>query len=791
MSTTTSSDEPSEFVSHPYLKSNSVEAREYQTTLTETTLTESSIVALPTGTGKTIVALLASLQRLREHGGTVLFLAPTKPLVEQQAAFYREVMDIPDHEIKVFTGDVRPDDRASQWEGATSVVVATPQVIQNDLVAGRINLESVSHLTFDECHRATGEYAYGYIAEKYWKDAADPLVLGLSASPGSKRESILNVATNLGVTNIEALAEDHPLLAPYTFETTIEPTFVPLDEEILEMRDTLEDLYAEMLGELKTEGVLSSRDKKRVGFRQLNAAMGAAKKQNAYRMMSLCSEAMKLDKALEAIETQGPAYLASKLESHVEAAAASDASKAVQRLVEREEFKRVHTLATEYDKTHPKRTALIASLVDPISDGGQAIVFTQSRATAARLVSYLDGRGPISAHRFVGQNNDDGMGMSQTDQQETLERFRAGAFNILVSTSVAEEGLDIPQVDLVVFNEPVPSAVRSIQRKGRTGRASDGLVKVLIAKDTRDEGYWYKAKRDEEEMDEELAELSEMTAELNEELGSNQETLGTYESLSTEPATNTESESPSGGMHPDEVEDTTETVETPSVDSAADEPAYIEADTREGSSSVVRGLDLTEGVDVGMSQLAVGDFVLSNRVAVERKSAQDFADTLVEGRRSMFEQLGNLASNYDRPVLVLEGTQEELMDARNIHPNAIRGALQSLTVDFGVSVLWSRGEEETTHHLANIAQREQNENDNTVSVHESTSSDSRADQQEYIVSSIADVGPVTAASLLEALGSVHEVFTADVETLQTVSGVGEVTATRIVDIVRSEYGQHE
>jgi Fanconi anemia group M protein len=773
-----------DFVSHKYLHEGAVEAREYQMALAERSLNESSIVALPTGTGKTIVALISCVRRLADVGGTVLFLAPTKPLVEQQAQFYREVMDIPDHEVKTFTGDVRPDDREDYWNGATSVVVATPQVVQNDLVSGRISMADVCHLTFDECHRATGEYAYAYIAEKYWKDADDSLVLGLSASPGTERESILEVATNLGVTNIEALTEDDPLLEPYTFETEVTPMFVSLDDEILEMRDTLEDLYAEMLGEMKNAGVISSRDKKRVGFRQLKGAMGKAKKMDKYRMMSLCSEAMKLDKALEAIETQGPEYLKTKLDRHVTEAEQDDASKSVKRLVQRDEFKHVRSLVSAYDQTHPKKTALLASLVDPISSGGQAIVFTQSRDTAARLVEYLDDRGPISAHRFVGQNNDDGMGMTQADQQATIEQFREGQFNILVSTSVAEEGLDIPQVDLVVFYEPVPSAVRSIQRRGRTGRASDGIVNVLIAKGTRDEGYWWKAQRDEDEMDEDLSALSEMADDLNAELGSNQQTLETYETLTED---TTASEPAVSTPTPDDIGDATSEVEKPAFDAPSDAESHIEADTREGSSSVVRRLDLADGIDVGMSQLAVGDFILSDRVGVERKSAQDFADTLVEGRRSMFEQLGDLANNYDRPVLLVEGTQEQLFDARNIHPNAIRGALQSLVVDFGVSVLWSRDEEETAQHLSNIAQREQTERDREVSVHGTKGGDSRTDQQEYIVSAIADVGPVTAQSLLRELGSVHAVFTAEEDALQETEGVGSVTAERIVDIVRSSY----
>ncbi|MFW6187645.1 MAG: helicase-related protein, partial [Actinomycetota bacterium] len=107
----------------------------------------------------------------------------------------------------------------------------------------------------------------------------------------------------------------------------------------------------------------------------------------------------------------------------------------------------------------------------------------------------------------------------QTTQQETLEAFRAGEFEVLVSTSVAEEGLDVPEVDLVLFYEPVPTAIRSIQRKGRTGRQTEGRVVVLIAEDTRDEAFFWKSKHEEDRMRDELRTLKQLAPEVERELG--------------------------------------------------------------------------------------------------------------------------------------------------------------------------------------------------------------------------------------------------------------------------------
>jgi len=134
------------------------------------------------------------------------------------------------------------------------------------------------------------------------------------------------------------------------------------------------------------------------------------------------------------------------------------------------------------------------------------IVFTESRDTAEALTEFLCES--FDAKRFVGQGDREGSdGMTQNQQQEVLDEFRAGEFEVLVSTSVAEEGLDVPEVDLVLFYEPVPTAIRSIQRKGRTGRQSEGRVVVLMAEDTRDEAYFWISRRREKEMESELRDL--------------------------------------------------------------------------------------------------------------------------------------------------------------------------------------------------------------------------------------------------------------------------------------------
>jgi len=152
-----------EYLDRPLVSEGFLEDRAYQTQLADAASKTHTLVCLPTGLGKTTVSCLVTAHRLAEYGGTSLMLAPTKPLVQQHADFYREALEVADDDIVVFTGDVRPDDRAELWESAR-IVMATPQVVENDLVGNRISLADVTHITFDECHRATGDYAYNYIA---------------------------------------------------------------------------------------------------------------------------------------------------------------------------------------------------------------------------------------------------------------------------------------------------------------------------------------------------------------------------------------------------------------------------------------------------------------------------------------------------------------------------------------------------------------------------------------------------------------------------------------------------
>ncbi|MFB6093213.1 MAG: DEAD/DEAH box helicase [Haloquadratum sp.] len=813
-------DDP-EYVDHPLVDPGFIERRFYQLRLAGTATEAHTLVCLPTGLGKTTVSLLVTAERLDELGGKALFLAPTKPLVQQHAEFYREALSIPDGDIVVFTGEIRPEDRAEAWDDAR-VVVATPQVVENDLVGSRISLADVTHLTFDECHRASGDYAYVYIAERYHEDAEHPLVTGMSASPGGDKEEILEVCQNLGISEVEVMTEDDADVDEYTHDTSVEWERIELPDEILQIRDALNEVITDRLETLKQLGVTNTTQPD-VSQKQLNRMRGKlqelidADKSEGYKGMSTHAEVMKLRRAVELVETQSVESVRRYFERQRNAARSSGASKASQRLVAEPKVQKAMEQAESFDGTHPKfsRARILLAQTLGIEGGERAIVFTESRDTAEALTDFLSAS--FDVRRFVGQGDKESSeGMTQTEQQETLDAFRAGEFEVLVSTSVAEEGLDVPEVDLVLFFEPVPTAIRSIQRKGRTGRQAEGSVVVLLAEDTRDEAYFWISRRREREMESELRELKSVAGDIEAELAPPQEELVAFDG-EPDPPSDGEPDgetavdggnegSGSGGVPRAGGDGQAGLADFGAAGGDEDAPSdgvvatagdggdgsdgdgdgtEIVVDQRELEASIAKDLSKREGIRTRLETLAVGDYVLSDRVAVERKSVGDFLDTLLDGERSLFEQVGDLARAYARPVLVVEG--DGLYEERNVHPGAIRGALASLAVDFDVSVLQTRDADDTAELLRTIAEREQTERERTVSVHGDKSAKTLAEQQEYVVSAIADIGPVTAQSLLREFGTVEAVMTAREEDLREVEGVGEVTAERIREVVGAEY----
>jgi ERCC4-related helicase len=497
------------FVTHELLRRDAVEERAYQVNIARACLEHSTLVVLPTGMGKTVIAAMVIAEVLRRKGGRVLLLAPTKPLVEQHAASLRNILIV--ERIALFTGEATsPEERELLWR-ENKVIVSTPQVIRNDLRAERFSLEEVSLIVFDEAHRAVGDYAYVDVAGAY-KEIPGRLVLGMTASPGSSAEKILEVCGNLGITAVEIRTEYDPDVVAYLHDLAVERIPVEAPDVSKQIRNLLQTVFDEQVERLKKIGFLAGKPK--VSLKDLLAAGNEARRRldsgvrdgRLYGAMTAQAIAMKANHAIELAETQG----LGSLRSYFDKMEADARSKADVQFLKHAKVQEAMKLARESEVEHPKlsKTGWVVREQFLRKPDSKVIVFAHYRETADRVTQALARLPGIRPVRFVGQaSRGEDIGLSQKEQVDILERFKAGDVNAIVATSIGEEGLDIPQVDLVVFYEPVPSEIRTIQRRGRTGRSAAGRVVMLVTKDTRDEAYFYSARRKERKMHQELDRL--------------------------------------------------------------------------------------------------------------------------------------------------------------------------------------------------------------------------------------------------------------------------------------------
>ena len=782
-----------------YLRRDLIEPRVYQEVIYARCKETNCLVVLPTGLGKTLIAMLIADYRLSKYGGKVLMLAPTKPLALQHAESFRRLFDLPPERINVLTGELSPSKRQKIWEEST-IITATPQTVENDVITGKISLENIVLLVIDEAHRAVGSYSYVFIAREYLKTARHPLVLGLTASPGSDEEKIREIVKNLGIEHIEVRTESSPDVKPYVQRIAFEWVKVELPGIYKEVRSLLREMLKESLKPLAQFKLVStySPDISKREVLQAGSRINKEVAQGNYelgRLRMYQAKAVKLQHAIELLETQGLTALRTYLKKLRE----DKRTKSSRQLMEDPRMRKVIYLlvqAKELGIDHPKMERLLELVEEQLrrKPDSKVIVFTNYRDTGKKIVEELRERG-ISAERFIGQaSRGKDKGMSQKKQKETLERFSRVEFNVLVATSVGEEGLDVPEVDLVVFYEPVPSAIRSIQRRGRTGRHRPGRVVILMAKGTRDEAYYWSSRRKEKGMFDAIKKIARelegekpKRAEIREKVpGRAEMSRGKITSLDAflKPKK-------SGEKKPEKVEriKETEKKEKESVENLQIKPIFVRkpkgivvyVDNRELRSGVPKHLKEL-GADVEVRTLDVADYVVSEDVGIERKSANDFIQSIIDGR--LFDQVERLKKAYEKPVIIIEG---ELYGIRNVHPNAIRGAITAVTLDWGVPILFSSGVKETAQFIYLMAKREQEERKKEVRLRSEKKALTLAERQRLIVEGLPNVSATLAKRLLRHFGNVERVFTATEEELKEVEGIGPKKAREIRKVITAPY----
>lgn len=756
------------YIDHPLIKSNAIEARLYQQVLAADVLKKgNTMIVAPTALGKTIVATLVAADRLEKvKNSKILVLAPSKPLAIQHESTFKEFLTVPCSSI---TGAVKTDERVKRWE-ESQIICATPQTVESDLLKGRYSLKDVSLVVFDECHHGVGSYSYVYLASRYVKESKFNLILGLTASPGSDKEKIKEVCDNLYIQSIVVKTEEDNDVRPYFNPVAIDWVRVKMSSELEKIKTHVDKALKIRLKGLKNMGVIRTVSVNKLdilkarGRVQSAIARSVNPKKECFQAISILSAVINIQHSQELIETQGVVTF-----NKYVARLRKKKTKAAKSLIQDPNFGKAIYLAREAEKhglEHPKLKKVTDIIKKELGQNGQTklqsdryvkdadqksskiMVFTQYRDSLEMIHQKLEKEG-IKSAKFFGQASRDGeKGLTQKEQKEIIKAFKIGEYDVLLSTSVAEEGIDIPAVDLVILYEPVPSEVRMIQRRGRTGRKRSGRVKVLITNGTRDEGYYWASVNKERRMKHQL-----IDPDVLEELNSN-----AIERMENEKRVKVLDPTPK-----------------------KEELLVVFADTREGNSKVIRHLSEME-IDVKVQAMAVGDYQVSDEVVIERKTAKDFVDSIVDKR--LFKQARSLMEEFKRPLIILEG--DDLYNGM-INPNAIRGSIASIALDFGISIIPTRNAQDTAAMIKRIAIREQSGEKTPIQIRTDKKPVNLWEQQLFIIESLPNIGPVNAKNLLEHFGTVANIINASESQLQEVEGIGKKTAANIRKVVDSKY----
>ncbi len=480
--------------------------RLYQETILNTASNKNTLVVLPTGTGKTKIAILLAINRLTKFPESkILICSPTKPLSSQISKEFKECTNLQENEIILLTGETSPEKRIDLWKNS-KIIVATPQTIESDLKNNRISLENFSLLVIDEAHRSREKFANTIVAKIYVEQAKLPRILALTASPGGTREKIQDIQNNLFIEAVEIRSTQDEDVKEYIQEKDISWVEVHLPEEFKNIKHLIKGVYSSILPEVRKYGIhkpLGIINKKDLLMLQVSLAKSALRKNPAsYYGLSVVAQLIKLNYALDLIETQSLNSLKEYWDK-----LSKEESKAAKRILGDANIAKAINL-TKIDLKHPKLIKLSELVSKQISENpsSKIIIFANYRNMVREILESLKNIPGINPVFLMGKKE----GITQKQQIETINEFSKGTYNVLIGTSITEEGISIEGgADLAIFYDNVASAIRRIQRVGRVGRTKSGKIIFLITKGTIDEAYYWSSKKRENVMKKTLYKMKE------------------------------------------------------------------------------------------------------------------------------------------------------------------------------------------------------------------------------------------------------------------------------------------
>ena len=470
----------------PNKKLDSLEAREYQINIAEKCVNKNSLVVLPTGLGKTIIAVLVAKKIISifPKNSKIIILAPTRPLINQHFDTFSKFLNVSVDKFSVLTGKILPEKRIELFI-ENQIIFFTPQTLRNDLVNKRYSLENTALIIYDEAHHATGDYAYTMIAYEYKEQNPDGVSLALTASPGASKKKIQILCENLYIPlgNIHIRTRKDKDVKSYLQPMSIYKIGVNLTTLMAEVYYGITAVLEERLLYLTQLNFLSEKsrplhnkvirkDLLRLNKELVSLIQQGGDKTGVYSALSINAQGLILFHMIELVEQQGLDVLLIYLEKVKNDAKKAKSSKAIKILASDIRLQRIYIELKKNQEfspgnlVHPKYHVLLKILQDELTQNSESriLVFVKLRDSLKNIVNHLKEYEIIKPARFVGQatKSADDKGLSQKKQIEVLEQFKTGKFNVLVSTNVAEEGLDIAECNLVVFYDVVASEIRLI-----------------------------------------------------------------------------------------------------------------------------------------------------------------------------------------------------------------------------------------------------------------------------------------------------------------------------------------
>lgn len=466
------------------------------------------IIVAPTGSGKTLVAGLIISEHLRKKQHClpchVVFVVNTRPLAEQQKRQLEEF--ISDARVEVYTGDAAGT-VASSIKDNNNISVCTAGKLLDEIRKNQVKFGQLSLMVFDECHHVRKGHPYARLMEHYLDERGQtqlPQIIGMTASPGAgdnsdldKKKTIdhlLNLAALLDATggictvtdNVEEL-QRHTKNSSFTCK-------------ILKSREATDDDFIHLVSKEmdQLEKAVPKMNNNLVKWSQEYET----KVQQIKQPLEVSNDTIHRD----AISTLNLLRCYSSALSVYMDLQQKDAIKVMEKYSgfpedklkatpsELEMKHAMNTLLKELKTLPPRDNPLLEDMRRIFCDTFQgkpnscAIIFVRTKKHAYAMCDWMTEHPAfhdmIYPDVITGHTRETGAGMTQVEQEEVMSRFRNGETNLLIATSVAEEGLDVPKCNLVIKFQHVSNEIAKVQTEGRA-RAEDSQGFTILSSDSK------------------------------------------------------------------------------------------------------------------------------------------------------------------------------------------------------------------------------------------------------------------------------------------------------------------